>query len=500
VPPGRWPAATSGVDGLDAGDAVDTGDTLPALWARHWALRPHDVVLVDGRDHARVADGARLLEVTRRVGAALAQEGVQPGDRVLWSATANLASIEALLGILCAGAVLVPVNPSSTASEVAHVVADATPVAAVLDDPTRAEQRVGYAVHSVDGLLALAARHPLAAASVPPAPRPGDDALIVYTSGTTGAPKGAVHTHRSLLAGPRSLRAAWGWRREDRLILALPLFHVHGLCAGLFGTLAVGASAVVFGRFDEGAVLDAAAGCTLFFGVPTMYHRLAESGRAAALAPLRLCVSGSAPLPADLWARLAAEGVEVLERYGMSETLLTLSNPLVGQRRPGSVGVPLPEVEAAIESPDEHGVGELLVRGPSMLRGYWGRDASATDDDGWFATGDLASVAADGYVSIRGRRTELIITGGHNVYPAEVEAVLSRHPGVSEVAVVGVASTEWGETVVAYVVGEADPAELTSLAEAELAPYKRPRELRVVDSLPRNAMGKVVRKALREGP
>jgi malonyl-CoA/methylmalonyl-CoA synthetase len=281
--------------------------------------------------------------------------------------------------------------------------------------------------------------------------------------------------------------------------LALPLFHVHGLVAGLFGTLAAGASAVVFGRFDESAVADAAATGTLFFGVPTMYHRLAATGRGSALARLRLCVSGSAPLPAELWERLAADGVEVLERYGMTETLLTLSNPLEGERRPGSVGVPLPGVEAAVDEPDGHGVGELLVRGLSLFRGYWGRPVPATGADGWFATGDLASVAGDGYVTIRGRRTELIITGGHNVYPAEVEAVLSRHPGVVEVAVVGVASPEWGETVVAYVVGSADPAELAALAEGELAPYKRPREVRVVGALPRNAMGKVLRRALREG-
>ena len=211
-------------------------------------------------------------------------------------------------------------------------------------------------------------------------------------------------------------------------------------------------------------------------------------------AALRLCVSGSAPLPADVWHRLAGDGVAVLERYGMTETLLTLSNPLEGERRPGSVGVPLPGVEAAVEDPDEQGVGELLVRGPSLCRGYWGRDAPVGE---WFATGDLVSVADDGYVTIRGRRTELIISGGHNVYPAEVEAVLSRHPGVSEVAVVGVPSAEWGETVVAYVVGDPDLASLDELTAAELAPFKRPREVRIVDTLPRNALGKVVRGELR---
>jgi malonyl-CoA/methylmalonyl-CoA synthetase len=332
--------------------------------------------------------------------------------------------------------------------------------------------------------------------------RPGDDALIVYTSGTTGEPKGAVHTHRSLLAGVQALRIAWDWQPDDRLILALPLFHVHGLCAGLFGALASGSSVAVFDRFDPALVLNAAAAASLFFGVPTMYHRLAETGDAAALAALRLCVAGSAPLPADLWRRFAQEfGVSVLERYGMSETLLTLSNPLTGERRPGSVGLPLPGVEAMVVAPDDDGVGELMVRAPSLCRGYWQRPEASESMwvDGWFATGDLASVADDGYFSIRGRRTELIITGGHNVYPAEVEAVLGRHPSVKEIAVIGAKSEVWGETVTAFIVGaggEPDTEALMALAARELTSYKCPREYRVVDSLPRNAMGKVVRRDL----
>ncbi len=251
----------------------------------------------------------------------------------------------------------------------------------------------------------------------------------------------------------------------------------------------------MFERFDEGAILGAVPASTMFFGVPTMYHRLAASGRASELGGLRLCVSGSAPLAPELWHRLGGDGVAVLERYGMTESLLTLSNPLQGERRPGSVGVPLPGVEAAVDDADEQGVGELYVRAASLCRGYWGRDALAPGD--WFATGDLVSVAGDGYVTVRGRRTELIITGGHNVYPAEVEAVLSRHPGVVEVAVVGVPSAEWGETVVAYVVGDADLDSLHELAAADLAPFKCPREVRLIDALPRNALGKVVRGELR---
>ncbi len=482
VPAGRWPA----------GPPLAPGRTLPAVWAGQWAAHPERPVLVDGWDRTRTVDGGALDGHTAQLASVLTDHGVGPGDRVLWSARATLESVQVLLAVLRAGAVLVPLSPSARAPEVSHVFGDSTPVLAVCDHGRDDVFGSDVAVLRIDELLREARRDPFGDL---PELDPGHDALIVYTSGTTGKPKGAVHTHASLLAGISSVLAAWAWAPDDRLVLCLPLFHVHGLCAGLFGTLAAGASATVFDRFEESAVFGAAPGSTMFFGVPTMYHRLVASGRSRELAPLRLCVSGSAPLAADLWHRLFAERTAVLERYGMTETLLTLSNPLRGERRPGSVGVPMPGVEAALEDVDEQGVGELLVRGLSVCRGYWRRDAFAAGE--WFATGDLASVSDDGYVTIRGRRTELIITGGHNVYPAEVEAVLSRHPGVEEVAVVGVPSVEWGETVVAFVVGDPDLASLHGLAAAELAPYKCPREVRLVSALPRNALGKVVRGELR---
>ena len=463
------------------------------MWAGLWAAHPEAPVLEDGWDHTRRVDAATLDAHTAALASALVEWGIAPGDRVLWCARATISSVEALLAVLRCGAVLVPLSPSATGSEIDHVVADAAPALALCDRDRPDAFASGPAVVRLEDLGRIAGRA-AALADLPPR-QPGDDALIVYTSGTTGKPKGAVHTHASLLAGVAALRAAWQWDAVDRLILALPLFHVHGLCAGLFGTLSAGASTTVFDRFDGAAVLAAASTNTMFFGVPTMYHRLAGSGRASALGPLRLCVSGSAPLAADLWQQLAGDGVAVLERYGMTETLLTFSNPLVGERRPGSVGLPLPGVEAALDDADEQGIGELLVRGPSLCRGYWGRDAFDPGD--WFATGDLVSVADDGYVTVRGRRTELIITGGHNVYPAEVEAVLSRHPGVVEVAVVGLPSAEWGETVVAFVVGDPDLGSLQELAAAELAPFKCPRQVRLVDELPRNALGKVVRAELR---
>ncbi|HWB71268.1 MAG TPA: AMP-binding protein, partial [Egibacteraceae bacterium] len=329
--------------------------------------------------------------------------------------------------------------------------------------------------------------------------RPGDPALIGYTSGTTGAPKGAVLSHGNLLAGSESLRLAWRWTAADRLVLALPLFHAHGLCVGLHGTLLAGGSAVLLPRFDADAVLDAtrAQRASLFFGVPTMYRRLLRSPRVGELARLRLCVSGSAPLHAELHRRLSeAAGQQVIERYGLTETLMNASNPYDGERRPGSVGLPLPGVELRLADD-----GEILVRGPNVLGGYWRRPqaTAAAFARGWFRTGDLGGLDPDGYLRIMGRSKELIITGGLNVHPREVEDVLSEHPGVAEVAVVATASREWGETVTAYVVPAAarpDPQELIAFAAERLAPFKRPRRVVFVDDLPRNALGKVLRGEL----
>ncbi len=461
--------------------------TLSGAWQAHWAAQPSAVVLADGRNPTRRTTGAETAERTASLAAALSGRGAGPGTRVVWSARATPDSVVALLAVLTSGATLVPLNPAATPAEIAHVVEDAEPTVAVTDRPDAAGVfGPGVTVLSVDDLATTTPSTTVGADApfVPPPLGTHDDALIVYTSGTTGRPKGAVHTHASVLAGVAALHDAWGWQPDDRLILTLPLFHVHGLVAGLFGSLTAGAPVTVFDRFDEATVLEAATTHSMFFGVPTMYHRLAATGRADELAQLRLCVSGSAPLAADLWHQLAREGVEVLERYGMTETLLTLSNPLEGERRPGSVGLPLPGVEAAIGDPDDDGVGELYVRGAQMCRGYWRRDDDGTTADGWFATGDLVSIADDGYVTIRGRRTELIITGGHNVYPAEVEAVLARHPGVREVAVVGVPSPEWGETVEAFVVGDPDLTSLEDLATRELAAFKRPRRVHLVDELP----------------
>jgi malonyl-CoA/methylmalonyl-CoA synthetase len=331
---------------------------------------------------------------------------------------------------------------------------------------------------------------------------PDDAAIIGYTSGTTGVPKGAVLSHRNLLASSESVRLAWRWTAEDRLVLALPLFHIHGLGVGLHGTLLAGGSAVLLPRFDADAVLDAVAAhdATLFFGVPTMYARLAGSTRLGALGRLRLCVSGSAPLPPALFERLAeGSGQRILERYGMTETGINVSNPYDGERRPGSVGFPLPGVELRLAAS-----GEIELRGPNVFSGYWGRPeatAAAFTADGWFRTGDVGEFDPGGYLRIVGRARELIITGGFNVYPREVEDVLLEHPGVAEVAVAGTPDPEWGELVTAWVVPSPhapppDEEALAGFAADRLARFKCPRRVVVVDALPRNALGKVLRDEL----
>ncbi len=476
---------------------------LPAVWASGWAADPDRPAIHDGR---RWLTAGELDDRSRRVAGRLARAGLRAGDRIVMSAATSGDLVVAHLGALRLGLVVVPVNGAYRAREIGHVVGDCAPRAAVVDDAERGEVIVAAApepVVVVDPGVDL----PDGPDPELDAAGPSDGALLCYTSGTTGSPKGAVLTHGNALASCEALRIVWRWTADDRLVLALPLFHVHGLGVGLHGTLLCGASAVLVGRFTPDAVLDAARAhdATLFFGVPTMYSRLAASPRAAELARLRLCVSGSAPLPAALHHQLAtAAGVRVLERYGMTETIMNVSNPYEGERRAGTVGFPLPGVELRLEGDGDSG--EIQLRGPNVFPGYWQRDdatAAAFTPDGWFRTGDVGAFDPDGYLRIVGRSKELIISGGFNVYPREVEDVLLEHPAVAEAAVVGEPSDEWGEEVVAVVVAQevadGEPvteAELLAHAAAELAPYKQPRRVRFVGELPRNALGKVLRHQL----
>ena len=448
-------------------------------------------------DPAGWVTAAELDERTRTLAGRFTHAGLVPGDRVVMSAIASVDLACAHVAALRAGLVVVPMNGSYREREVAHVVSDAKPAAAVVDDTERARWIAAVAPDAL--IVDPAVDLPDGETPALDAAAPGDLALLGYTSGTTGAPKGAMLTHGNLLAGVEALRIAWRWKSDDRLVLALPLFHAHGLCVGLHGTLVCGGSAVLLPHFDVEAVLDAAVDhdATLFFGVPTMYSRLAASRRVHELARLRLCVSGSAPLAGDLHRQLAVgAGVEVLERYGLTETLMDVSNPYEGERRPGAVGFPLPLVDVELAPLTD----EIMVRGPNVFPGYWMRpDATRGAFDGdWFHTGDIGSWDDDGYLHIVGRSKELIISGGFNVYPREIEDVLLQHPGVVDVAVVGTPSAEWGETVTAVVVanGPRDEAALLAFAAEQLAPFKTPRIVRYVDELPRNALGKVLRNEL----
>jgi malonyl-CoA/methylmalonyl-CoA synthetase len=485
-----------GVPGEDL-DLTAKGSLL-AAWSDTWAIAPSTPVLFDAQ--RGWISAAELEDATRRVAGRLQAAGLVPGDRMLFSAESSLQLVVAHVAALRSGIVVVPTNTAYREREVAHIVSDARPKAALVDSDDRARW-VSAAAGSEAVVVGPEVDLPDGEAAVLDAAAPEDPALIGYTSGTTGSPKGAVLFHASLLAGSESVGLAWRWTAADRLVLALPLFHAHGLCVGLHGALLAGASVVLLPRFEVDAVLDAAGehDASMFFGVPTMYRRLTQSSRVGELARLRLCVSGSAPLPAELHRALAERGgQQVLERYGMTETLMLVSNPYDGERRPGSVGFPLPGVELRLSDGEE---GEIQVRGPNVFAGYWERPQATAESfvDGWFRTGDLASVDPDGYVRILGRSKELIISGGLNVYPREVEEVLIAHPDVVEVAVVGTPSEEWGEVVTAFVVPAGEDAGTESLlafAAEQLAPFKRPRLVHFVDSLPRNALGKVLKHQL----
>jgi malonyl-CoA/methylmalonyl-CoA synthetase len=487
--------------GVDPGAIDLTGaGSLPAAWAARWRSRPDRGVVRD--PDGTWATGADLLARTAAVAGRLAAAGLVPGDRVLVSGPASVDLVVAHCAALRAGYVVVPVNAAYTPRELAVIAGDARPRAAVLGDADLRDAAAGLDLDPPPVVTGTDVDLPAGPPPALDALGPGDPALLPYTSGTTGTPKGALLSHGNLLASAEALRLAWRWVEDDCLILCLPLFHMHGLGVGLHGTLLAGARAVLQPRFAVGDVLAAAAdadlGATLFFGVPTMYARLAAAADLDPLRRLRLCVSGSAPLAADLHARIAARtGQAVLERYGMTETAMLASNPVDGERRPGTVGLPLPGVEVRLDPAG----GEILVRGPNVFVGYWQRPeatAAAFTADSWFRTGDVGAWDEAGYLAIVGRAKELIITGGYNVYPREIEDVLRSHPAVVDAAVVGIPSAEWGEVVTAFVEpGPGFDAEaVLAWAADRLAPYKRPRVVHAVGALPRNAMGKVVRNRL----
>jgi malonyl-CoA/methylmalonyl-CoA synthetase len=473
--------------------------TLPAAWARRWHSHPNRKVFRE--PGGRWITGRELDQRSRDAALAFWAAGLRPGDRIVMSCVASAELIVDHCAAMRAGFVVVPANTAYTGRELAHIVRDSGARLVVSDDPDEVSDALSDEFPDVLAIIrpgdaSVAERQSNAPTTLDQA-GPNDIALIGYTSGTTGAPKGAALTHANLLAGAEAVRRAWHWTADDRLVLCLPLFHMHGLGVGLHGTLLAGASAVLQRGFDVERVLTACRDATMFFGVPTMYERLVRHGDLAAMSGLRLCVSGSAPLPAELHERFEAlTGQRVLERYGMTETVMLASNPYEGERRAGTVGLALPGVELKLGDRDE-----IMVRGPNVFGQYWNQpDATAASftDHGWFRTGDVGAFDEAGYLRIVGRTKELIITGGFNVYPREIEDVLRGHPGVRDIAVVGTPDPEWGEVVTAYIEADhdLDIGSLDEVAERELASFKRPRRWHRVDELPRNALGKVMRQHL----
>jgi malonyl-CoA/methylmalonyl-CoA synthetase len=416
---------------------------------------------------------------SNRLAHALSARGFTKGDRLCVQLANRIELLDLFLACVKLGVIFVPVNVLYREREVSHILADAEPRAFVtaesLVEPSGDDSRPRA---DLDG---------------------GTPAANIYTSGTTGASKGAVLTHDNFLANTVNLLTCWQISAADRFLLALPLFHIHALGNGLHTWLASGCRMRLLERFDHRTAVDELLDFrpTLFFGVPTIYVRLLDTPATEARKigeAMRLFVSGSAPLPAHVLEAFRARfGHTILERYGMTETFMNISNPLVGERRPGTVGFPLPGVSVRIED------GELLVRGPNVFAGYWRRadaTAAAFTADGFFRTGDLASVDEDGYFTLLGRKSDLIISGGFNIYPREIEELLLEQEGVAEAAVVGVADEVRGEVPVAYLVGEFDAKELERACREQLASFKVPRRFVKVDSIPRTALGKVQKHLL----
>ena len=464
------------------------------------SLNPATVAAgVDIGDAVRIGDAA--LSRSDLVGAATSvAERVAAADRVAVLATPTPATVLAITGCLIAGVPIVPVPADVGAAERRHILTDSGAQAWLGDKPEETDDLPHIPVR-----LHARSWHRYAE------PPPDAAALIIYTSGTTGPPKGVVVSRRAIAADIDALAEAWQWTPDDTLVHGLPLYHVHGLVLGLLGSLRIGNRFVHTGKPTPEAY--AAAAGSMYFGVPTVWSRVVDDGDAArALASARLLVSGSAPLPVPVFDGLARlTGHQPVERYGSTESLITVSTRADGERRPGSVGLPLTGVQTRLVDEDGaavphdgESIGHLQIQSPTMFDGYLNRPeatADAFDADGWYRTGDVAVIDGDGMHRIVGRESvDLIKTGGFRVGAGEIETALLGHPGVAEVAVIGAPDDDLGQRIVAFVVGDAEPQALIDFVAEQLSAHKRPREVRLVESLPRNAMGKVLKKELAKWP
>ncbi len=472
-----------------------------------------------------LADGTLLSygEIDARSGrlaGLLENLGVVPGDRVLVQVGKSPEAVVLYLACLRAGAVFLPLNTAYTAREVEYFLNDAAPRLAVCDPAN--EKPLAPLAQAVDAMLltldtrgggTLAALDAEAPESALVVPRATDDlAAILYTSGTTGRSKGAMLSHGNLASNALVLHESWGWRDGDVLIHALPIFHVHGLFVALHTALLNGSPMLWLEKFDADAIIARLPRATVLMGVPTFYVRLAEDPRLdrELVANMRLFVSGSAPLLEETFRAFEERtGHRILERYGMTEAGMITSNPYDGERLAGTVGYFLPGVDGRVA--DEHGrevargePGVLEIRGPNVFKGYWRMPEKTAEEfraDGHFITGDVATMAEDGRVTIVGRAKDLVISGGYNVYPKEIELLIDALPGVRESAVIGVPHPDFGEAVTAVVVPDGsrqlDEVGVQAALAGDLAKFKQPKRVFFVDALPRNTMGKVQKNQLR---
>ncbi|HEX5810109.1 MAG TPA: AMP-binding protein [Anaerolineales bacterium] len=472
---------------------------------------------------------AELDELVKRTAGYLRSLGVQPGDRVALQLTKSLEFILLHLATIRLGAITLPLNLAYPPDEIEYFLSDSGAKLFFTLESTK--EKIQPILSNLPDLLecifldplepdkfrSLIANHQLRDSQSPrKASNLSDTAVIIYTSGTTGRPKGAEITHGNLISNLQSLHMAWGWQPDDVLLHVLPIFHVHGLFVALHGALHAGATTLLLREFDAKRTLElmASGQCTVFMAVPTIHQRLLDVPDANRfdLSRVRLITSGSDRLPDEVFTGFQKTfGYTLLERYGMSETGMNCSNPLRGERRLGSVGLPLAGVEVRVANPEsdeplpDGEIGEVQLRGPNIFKGYWKQPQKTVESftaDGWFRTGDLGLRDADGYLTLCGRSKDLIISGGLNIYPPEVERVLAEHPAVVTCAVIGCPDREWGERVTAVVVleqGESvSGADLIAFCRERLAPYKSPKSIVFRDELPRNAMGKVQKAELRK--
>jgi len=470
-----------------------------------------------------LVDDAAFFHRSATIATVLEASGVAAGDRVAVQVAKSIDALALYVACVQIGAVFLPLNTAYTESELAYFIGDATPSVLVVD-PKRAD--AGARLVSPENLLtlddsgggSLAAAADSAPAMQVVAPRSESDlAAILYTSGTTGRSKGAMLTHGNLLSNSHTLVSYWQFSANDILLHALPIFHTHGLFVASNIMLLSGGRMLFQQGFSVDALLEAMPHATSLMGVPTFYTRLLADARfnKAIASHMRLFISGSAPLLAETHREFEDRtGKKILERYGMTETNMNTSNPYDGERRAGTVGFPLPDVDVQIVDPESRkrvepgSVGMLEVRGPNVFKGYWQMPEKTREElreDGFFITGDLATMDTDGYVTIVGRSKDLIISGGYNIYPKEIELVVDDIVGVLESAVIGIPHADFGESVVVVIVRDdsdkgralTEESVLSSLA-GQLARFKQPQHVHFVKELPRNAMGKVQKNQLRQ--